>query len=252
MSSSRDPRNDRRGNAPVSDFQEWTKNYLTENGYYNSQTLPKNVSFFFNDSNYVSVIPSIPTKLSQLTNDMGFLTSAPVVSVNGQSGAVTLALFSGAYSDLTGKPALFSGAYTDLIGKPTLFSGSYLDLTNKPIIPAAQVQSDWSAVSGVSLILNKPTIPTVRRMETFSGVTDATGNFTITYSPAYPAIPHVNPQLTSGTPSQVVRVVASTATGFTVNATNRATVTLLATEVLLAATTPVVGAAVSVSVLARA
>lgn len=34
----------------------------------------------------------IPTKTSQLTNDSGFLTSAPVTSVNGQTGAVTLAL----------------------------------------------------------------------------------------------------------------------------------------------------------------
>ena len=40
-------------------------------------------------------------------------------------------------------------------------SGSYNDLTDKPTIPAAQVNSDWDAVSGVAQILNKPTIPTV-------------------------------------------------------------------------------------------
>ena len=40
-------------------------------------------------------------------------------------------------------------------------SGSYNDLTNKPTIPAAQVNSDWNASSGVAEILNKPTIPTV-------------------------------------------------------------------------------------------
>jgi hypothetical protein len=39
-------------------------------------------------------------------------------------------------------------------------TGDYDDLTNKPSIPAAQVNSDWSAVSGVAEILNKPTIPT--------------------------------------------------------------------------------------------
>ena len=38
-------------------------------------------------------------------------------------------------------------------------SGDYNDLTNKPTIPAAQVNSDWNAVSGVAQILNKPTIP---------------------------------------------------------------------------------------------
>lgn len=40
-------------------------------------------------------------------------------------------------------------------------SGSYNDLSNKPTIPAAQVNSDWNASSGVAQILNKPTIPTV-------------------------------------------------------------------------------------------
>ena len=48
--------------------------------------------------------------------------------------------------------------------KPTLAtvatSGSYSDLLNKPAIPAAQINSDWNAVSGLSQILNKPAIPT--------------------------------------------------------------------------------------------
>ena len=39
------------------------------------------------------------------------------------------------------------------------FSGSYNDLTDKPTIPAAQVQPDWDATSGLGEILNKPTIP---------------------------------------------------------------------------------------------
>lgn len=40
-------------------------------------------------------------------------------------------------------------------------TGDYTDLLNKPTIPAAQVNSDWNAISGVAQILNKPTIPTV-------------------------------------------------------------------------------------------
>ena len=38
-------------------------------------------------------------------------------------------------------------------------TGNYNDLSNKPTIPAAQVNSDWNAESGVAMILNKPTIP---------------------------------------------------------------------------------------------
>ena len=62
-------------------------------------------------------------------------------------------------------------------------SGSYNDLTNKPTIPAAQVNADWSAASGVAAILNKPTIPT---SETWTFVVDdgQGGTTTVTKSVA--------------------------------------------------------------------
>ena len=41
------------------------------------------------------------------------------------------------------------------------FSGSYNDLDDKPTIPAAQVNSDWNASSGVAQILNKPALAAV-------------------------------------------------------------------------------------------
>lgn len=91
---------------------------------------------------------------------------------------------SGAYSDLTGTPTLAtvatSGVYSDLTGKPTLSavatSGSYSDLSGKPSIPSAQVNSDWNASSGVSQILNKPSLPVVQAYE---GVTQRLGAFPI-------------------------------------------------------------------------
>ena len=53
---------------------------------------------------------------------------------------------------------------TALNGKqPTIDSTHKLDyslIDNTPTIPAAQVNSDWNAASGVAQILNKPTIPT--------------------------------------------------------------------------------------------
>ena len=65
-------------------------------------------------------------------------------------------------------------------------SGSYNDLLNKPTIPAAQVNSDWNANSGVAQILNKPTIPDVSgKADKVVGATsgdvatlDSTGNLT--------------------------------------------------------------------------
>ena len=57
-------------------------------------------------------------------------------------------------------------------------SGSYNDLSNKPSIPAAQVNSDWNASSGVAEILNKPNLATVATSGSYTDLsnkpTDAT------------------------------------------------------------------------------
>lgn len=77
--------------------------------------------------------------------------------------------------------------------KPTLAtvatSGSYNDLQDQPTIPAAQVNSDWNSVSGVSEILNKPTLGTAASKNTgvANGVAelDANGLVPTSQLPAY-------------------------------------------------------------------
>ncbi len=84
------------------------------------------------------------------------------------------------YDDLIDKPTLATvattGDYDDLTDKPSLAtvatSGSYTDLTDKPTIPAAQVNSDWNASSGVAQILNKPTLATVATTGDYDDLTD--------------------------------------------------------------------------------
>lgn len=85
------------------------------------------------NGNTGAVTISVPTKVSDLTNDSGFITSYtetdPVFSA---SAAATITS-----ADITawnGK-STFSGSYNDLTDKPTLFSGDYNDLSNKPTIP---------------------------------------------------------------------------------------------------------------------
>jgi len=59
----------------------------------------------------------------------------------------------------------------------TPFDGDYNTLTNKPTIPAAQVNSDWNASSGVAVILNKPVVPPLP-----SVTLTAAGSSTLTYN----------------------------------------------------------------------
>lgn len=98
--------------------------------------------------------PSIPTKVSDLTNDSGFIVTEtdPVFVASAAYGISS--------SDITnwnGK-SNFSGSYTDLTNKPNLAtvatSGSYSDLTNKPTYATVASTGNYSDLSG------KPTIPT--------------------------------------------------------------------------------------------
>ena len=60
----------------------------------------------------------------------------------------------------------------------TPFDGSYNSLTNRPTIPAAQINSDWNASSGVAVILNKPSVPPLPSVTTAS----ASGGGSLAYN----------------------------------------------------------------------
>lgn len=92
--------------------------------------IPTKVSDLSNDTGFITS-SSLPTKVSDLSNDSGFISSEtdPIFTASDAYGITS--------SDITnwnGKSD-FSGSYDDLTDKPTLFSGDYTDLTNKPTIP---------------------------------------------------------------------------------------------------------------------
>ena len=161
----------------------------------------------------------LPTALSELTNDAGFVTENYVTSTlvfsgdyadltntptlfSGAYAALTgkpdlsvyqlsSTAFSGSYADLTNKPTLFSGAYADLTGKPTLFSGAYADLTGKPNLGVYQLAS--TAFSGAYADLTgAPNLSTYQlTVDAFTGNYNDLANkptlFTGAYSPAVPS-----------------------------------------------------------------
>ena len=65
-------------------------------------------------------------------------------------------------------------ASSRFVNQQPAFDGDYTNLTNKPTIPAAQVQSDWNASTGLGEILNKPTVPS--NIGDLSNVSNATPN----------------------------------------------------------------------------
>jgi len=75
---------------------------------------------------------------------------------------------------------------TDVSGLATVAtSGSYTDLSNKPTIPAAQVNSDWNASSGVAQILNKPTLAAVATSGSYTDLSSRPALAAVATSGAY-------------------------------------------------------------------
>ena len=138
---------------------------------------------------YIKNKPTIPA--AQVNSDWN--SNSGVSQILNKPTLATVAT-SGNYSDLNGTPTLAtvatSGDYDDLTNKPTIpvvptnvsaftndagyttFDGDYNSLTNKPTIPAAQVNSDWNASTGVSQILNKPTLATVATTGDYDDLTN--------------------------------------------------------------------------------
>lgn len=99
-------------------------------------------------------------------------------------------------------------------------TGDYNDLSNLPAIPDAQVQADWtqSTSGAVDFIKNKPTI---KKVETFSGTTNSSGNYTVTFGTAYSATPNIQANIIGGTNTNLIKITSVSTTGFTVNVVNR-------------------------------
>jgi hypothetical protein len=134
------------------------------------------ISGSYNDLSNKPTIPTAVTVDSTITQgganpvEGGAIHTALAAKANASSLAakantadLASVAFSGAYSDLSGKPSLAtvatSGAYSDLSGKPNLAtvatSGSYNDLSNKPALKTVATSGSYNDLS------NKPTIPTV-------------------------------------------------------------------------------------------
>lgn len=138
------------------------------------------------------------TTATELNAVKASIPASSVTSVNGMTGVVTIPSATPQVSSdwdsttspslILNKPVLFDGKYASLSNVPTTFSPTphthviadvtglqtaldgklgttasvpYSQITGTPIIPAAQVNSDWNATSGLAMILNKPVIPTV-------------------------------------------------------------------------------------------
>ena len=85
---------------------------------------------------------AIPTKTSQLDNDSGFITSAPVTSVNAKTGAVTLSA-----SDVGAIPSTLTGTAGQVLTK-TADGQEWKDVDIPTALPNPNALTFTGAVTG--------------------------------------------------------------------------------------------------------
>lgn len=169
--------------------------------------------------------PSIPA--AQVRADWNATTGVAVIDNKPALAAVATA---GTYASLTGIPATFApAAHTHPISQVTGLQGVLDAKFATPTGTQAQyVRGDGSL----------GTLPIARRIETYTGTTNAVGQVVVTYNTAYALPPSVQTPPPASA-NQVWTLVSSTATGFTAQLSQRNTVQLLGAEVLLGATVAV-------------
>ena len=216
----------------------------------------------------LATFPAIPTAQVQVD----WNATSGIASIANKPALAPVAT-AGTYSSLTGIPSTFppsahSQAWSTITATPTTLSGyGITDGVSQSALTAAlgSYATNSALTAGLVTKFNVPTgttaqyvrgdgslatLPVARRIETYSGTTNASGQITVTYPTAYPVAPVVQPPAPA-LANQVWTTVASTTTGFTMQLNQRNTVTLLAVEVLLGATVPVNGTAATFLVVAQ-
>lgn len=135
------------GEETATDVTSETITVIDQNDYEELDNLPQ-VNGVELKGNKTNSELGIPTKTSQLQNDSGFITNAPVTSVNGETGDVTVDVPTKT-SDLTNDSGFITG-YTET--DPTVPSWAkqatkptydYSEITNTPTIPEEMVMLSY-------------------------------------------------------------------------------------------------------------
>ena len=119
-------------------------------------------TFTANQSTNATANITVPTKTSDLTNNGSDNTSTYV-----ETDELATVATSGLYSDLSGTPTIPAAQ----VNSDWNAVSGVAEILNKPTIPAAQVNSDWNSNSGVSQILNKPSLAAVATSGSYSDLT---------------------------------------------------------------------------------
>lgn len=223
---------------------------------------PTNMAWFSADSGRLMSTPLSSIGLSSFSNDGSIMTASraadsisvlrALINTKYTTPAGTTSQYIRGDGTLATFPSIGTGTVTSVGITGSDFSISSSPITSSGNISLALANSGITAGTYGRLTVNAKGIATAgKRQETYSGTTDASGVYTVTFSTPYSVAPNIQAGLVGGTALNGCTYTVST-TGFTVTAYTRSTVSslpvlgVLAATLVGTATNPLVGGAVDV------
>lgn len=106
---------------------------------------------------------------------------------------------------------------------PEISNLYHTDARSRASISLTTIGSGGASYNSTSGVINVPT-PSQKRVESYSGTTNGSGIYTVTYATAFSSVPNVQFQLNGGSNKMTVLLTSSTTTGFTLYVQLRADV----------------------------
>lgn len=120
--------------------------FTNDSGYITSSAIPTDISAFNNDTGFITS-GDIPANISAFTNDSGYITTATanVISVNGQTGIVTLDLNTYGNANVADYLANFDGSI-NFTASPAIISG--LGIVESAVANVTTVNATGNVTAG--------------------------------------------------------------------------------------------------------
>jgi hypothetical protein len=180
---------------------------------------------------------TFPTVVSSFSNDSGYTTTSILNSGLATKENIistgTLAQYyrgDKTFQNLTSAvvPENINLYYTDVRARASVSGGtgiSYNSTTGVITNSAPDQTVNLTGAGGNTITGTYPnftiTGPALKRQETYSGTTNSSGNYTITFGTTYLVAPNIQANIIGGTNTNLIKISSVTTTGFTVNVVNR-------------------------------
>lgn len=210
------------------------------------------ISSLVSDSVYqASLLSTYNTRINALIADTVYLSGLISSNTTKITALISDSVFQAAL--IAGNTTKINALIADTVYLASLIAANTSkinSLVSDSVYQAAQIAAlqanaipSQTGNAGRDLRSNGSVVSWGKRQETYSGSSNASGDYIVTFSTAYSVAPNIQANIIGGTTEQQSRVVSVSTTGFTVNAFQRATVLSLA---LSTATNPVNGALIHV------